>query len=99
MARDLQFAGESQDGCCRFDVGRTFREDLYAEYKAHRSPMPDDLKLQIPMIHELLAAMRIPKIGIPGFEADDVIATWPVKARSRVDVFICSSDADCRQPS
>src|SRR6516162_8036935 len=49
---------------CAFDVaGPTFRDALYAEYKAHRAPMPDDLQLQIPEIHKLLEALRIPVLG------------------------------------
>ncbi len=82
-----------------FDVGEpTIRTELYADYKAHRAPMPDDLRLQIPMIHELLAAMRVPTVGIAGYEADDVIATLArVGAERGLDVFICSSDKDCRQ--
>ena len=84
---------------CAFDVaGPTFRDEIYPEYKAHRSPMPDDLQLQIPLIHELLEGMRIPVLGVEGYEADDVIATL-AKAGERegIDVFICSSDKDCRQ--
>src|SRR5712692_8559890 len=47
-----------------FDLpGKTFREDIYPEYKAHRAPMPDDLQLQIPLIYELLEAMRMPMVG------------------------------------
>jgi DNA polymerase-1 len=82
-----------------FDVGEpTFRIETYAEYKAHRSPMPDDLRLQIPTIHEMIAAMRVPVVGVPGYEADDAIATVAVAAAQRgMDVLICSSDKDCRQ--
>src|SRR4029079_3492811 len=78
--------------CC--DVsGKTFRDDLYDAYKAHRSPMPDDLQLQIPLIYEMLAAMRIPLVSREGYEADDVIATLAVAGAERgLDVFICSSD-------
>lgn len=84
---------------CVFDLpGKTFRDEVYAEYKAHRAPMPDDLQLQIPMIHELLEAMRIPVLGVEGFEADDVIATLARLGEEKdMDVFICSSDKDCRQ--
>src|SRR6188768_3549634 len=59
FARDLQFLRSKKPAALLaiFDVGRNFREDVFAEYKAHRSPMPDDLRLQIPMIHELLKAM------------------------------------------
>src|SRR5947209_11617307 len=83
---------------CVFDApGKTFRDDLYAEYKAHRAPMPDDLQLQIPLIHELLDAMQVPVVSKPGFEADDLIATLArAGEQRRLDVFICSSDKDCR---
>src|SRR5262245_46637754 len=58
-----------------FDVaGKTFRDHLFPEYKAHRSPMPDDLQLQIPLIYEMLEAMRMPVVGVEGYEADDIIA-------------------------
>ena len=82
-----------------FDVGEpTLRTEVYAEYKAHRSPMPDDLRLQIPMIREMLGAMRVPVLGVPGYEADDVIATVAAAAEKQgLDVFICTSDKDCRQ--
>src|SRR5437763_1530532 len=82
-----------------FDVGEpTLRMDVYADYKAHRTPMPDDLRLQLPMIHEMLAAMRLPVLGVAGYEADDIIATLAVAAAERdIDVLICSSDKDCRQ--
>ena len=76
----------------------TFREALYQEYKAHRDPPPTDLLLQEPMIHEVLKAMRIPILGKPGFEADDVIATLARKGEERdLDVYLCTSDKDCRQ--
>jgi DNA polymerase-1 len=84
---------------CAFDVpGPTFRDHLYPEYKAHRAPMPDDLQLQIPEIHKLLEALRIPVVSQPGFEADDVIATLAkAGAEKGMDVFICTSDKDARQ--
>jgi DNA polymerase I len=84
---------------CVFDLpGPTFRDKIYAEYKAHRAPMPDDLQLQIPMIRELLAAMRIPVAAVENYEADDVIATLArIGERQGIDVYICSSDKDCRQ--
>src|SRR5947199_8590848 len=46
--------------CCFDASGPTFRDELYADYKAHRGPMPDDLQLQVPLIQEMLAAMRVP---------------------------------------
>jgi DNA polymerase-1 len=82
-----------------FDVaGPTFRDRLYPEYKAHRAPMPDDLQPQIALIHQLLEAMRVPILGQSGFEADDVIATVATAAAQRgLEVFICTTDKDCRQ--
>jgi DNA polymerase-1 len=84
--------------CC-FDMpGKTFRDDLYADYKAHRAPMPDDLQLQIPLIRQMLEAMRIPIVELPGFEADDILATLATAGAAQgMDVFLCSSDKDCRQ--
>lgn len=84
---------------CAFDVpGPTFRDRIYPEYKAHRPPMPDDLEPQIPMIRQFLDAMRVPVLGQAGFEADDLIATVATAASHRgLEVFICTSDKDCRQ--
>jgi DNA polymerase-1 len=82
-----------------FDVaGPTFREAIAADYKAHREAMPDDLQLQIPLIRQVLEAMRIPVLGVEGYEADDLIATLAtIGAKRGLDVLICSSDKDCRQ--
>jgi len=78
--------------------GATFRDALYAEYKAHRAPMPDDLQTQIPMICQMLEGMRIPVLGKDGFEADDLIATLAFAAGQRgLDVLVCTNDKDCRQ--
>src|SRR5262249_43201847 len=63
--------------------GRTFRDAIYKEYKAHRSPAPDDLQTQIPMICQMLEAMHIPVLGEDGYEADDVIATVAAVAAQR----------------
>jgi DNA polymerase-1 len=84
--------------CC-FDVaGPTFRDELYKEYKAHRAPMPDDLSMQVPMIRQLLEAMRVPVLGMAGYEADDLLATLARVGDERgLDVYLCTSDKDCRQ--
>lgn len=82
-----------------FDApGDTFRSNLSAEYKAQRKPPADDLVAQFPLLDELLAAARVPVLRIPGYEADDVIATL-AKAGEALDmnVLICTSDKDCRQ--
>ena len=55
---------------CAFDLpGQTFRSEIYAEYKANRSEMPDDLKPQIAFVHELLEAFGITRLSLPGYEA------------------------------
>ncbi|MFC6006142.1 DNA polymerase I [Angustibacter luteus] len=79
-----------------FDVSRqTFRSEEYAEYKAGRSKTPDEFKGQISLLHEVLAALRIPVIEKEGFEADDVIATLTTQAAAQgLDVLICSGDRD-----
>ena len=59
-----------------FDAkGKTFRHEIFSEYKAHRPPMPDDLRCQIEPLHACIKALGIPLISIPGVEADDVIGT------------------------
>src|SRR5262249_42145511 len=61
---------------CTFDRSEpTFRAALYPDYKAHRPPPPDDLQLQIPLIHQALEPLGIPGLSLPGFEADDLMAT------------------------
>ncbi|QJW94114.1 DNA polymerase I [Frigoriglobus tundricola] len=76
----------------------TFREKIDATYKAHRDPPPDDLLLQEPLIQQVMEAMRIPFLIAPGYEADDVMATVSSEAAARgLDVFLCTSDKDCRQ--
>lgn len=84
---------------CVFDMpGPTFRDKIAADYKANRAPMPDDLQLQIPLIRQVLEGMRIPILGMEGYEADDLIATLAHRGSERgLEVFICSSDKDCRQ--
>jgi DNA polymerase-1 len=82
-----------------FDTGEpTFRDKMYKEYKAHREPPPPDLLVQEPMIDQVLEAMRIPLLRAPGYEADDIIATLAAQAAAKgCDVFLCTSDKDCRQ--
>ena len=84
---------------CVFDAkGRTFRDDIYAEYKANRSPMPDDLTLQIAPIHEVVAALGWPILEIEGIEADDVIGILARQARERgVRTVISTGDKDLAQ--
>jgi DNA polymerase-1 len=82
-----------------FDVGgKTFRHELYSEYKAHRSAPPEDLPPQIPLIHRLVDTFRIPKLLVKGVEADDVLATMAARARAAgFDVVIVTGDKDLMQ--
>ena len=101
FARDLLFLrGLRPDYLvCAFDRAEpTFRSAIFPQYKAHRDEMPSDLQLQLPLIHRLLDAMNLPVISAAGFEADDVLATLSVAGAARgLEVFLCSSDKDCRQ--
>ena len=85
--------------CIVFDSKeKTFRHELYSEYKAHRPPMPDDLSIQIPHIHNLVETYRIKKIAIPGYEADDIIATLvKIGEKKDKDVIIITGDKDLMQ--
>ena len=81
-----------------FDLGRTFRHDDYAEYKANRAEMPDDLRVQFGRIYELLAAMDIPTYSAEGYEADDVLAALAQQAEAEgVDTLIVTGDTDTFQ--
>ena len=84
---------------CVFDVrGKTFREDLYPDYKANRAAMPDDLALQIEPIHRAVAALGWPVIGVEGVEADDVIGTLAELAQAHdVHTVISTGDKDLAQ--
>ena len=82
-----------------FDArGKTFRHDIYEEYKAHRPPMPDDLKAQIEPLHQLVKALGFPLISVEGVEADDVIGTLAVRAtQQQKDMLISTGDKDLAQ--
>jgi len=84
---------------CIFDApGKTFRDDLYPEYKANRSPMPDDLRSQIEPIHEVVKLMGWPVLCVPDIEADDVIGTLArTAAQQGVEVIVSSGDKDLSQ--
>ncbi|MCP5043761.1 MAG: DNA polymerase I [bacterium] len=77
--------------------GGSFRKELYSEYKANRDATPEDLSAQIPLIRELIDAHNIPCIEVPGFEADDVIATLVARAPEDTRVSIISTDKDLMQ--
>lgn len=82
-----------------FDAkGKTFRNDMYKEYKANRPPMPDDLRQQIEPIHNIIKAMGLPLICVPGVEADDVIGTLSEQATALgIDTIISTGDKDMAQ--
>jgi DNA polymerase-1 len=81
-----------------FDTGRTFRDDRYPEYKATREKMPDDLRIQIDRIREVVKAFGIPILEADGFEADDVLGTVANQASSEgVTVIILTGDRDLLQ--
>ena len=82
-----------------FDAkGKTFRNDIYADYKAHRPPMPDELREQIEPIHNIIRAMGLPLLIIDGVEADDVIGTLAAQAEaSNSKVIVSTGDKDMAQ--
>ena len=82
-----------------FDAkGKTFRHDMYSEYKANRPPMPEDLVQQIEPIHKIISLMGIKLIMIPGVEADDVIGTLAEQARQKkLNAVISTGDKDMTQ--
>jgi DNA polymerase-1 len=82
-----------------FDApGRTFRDDLFDQYKAHRAPMPDDMRSQIQPLFDIVAAMGLPLLRVPGVEADDVIGTLATQAANKgFQVIISTGDKDMAQ--
>lgn len=82
-----------------FDAkGKTFRDEMYAEYKAQRPPMPDDLRQQVEPLHEIIRAMGLPMFIEPGVEADDVIGTLARQAeKACCNVIISTGDKDIAQ--
>ncbi|MCR6474619.1 DNA polymerase I [Variovorax sp. ZS18.2.2] len=84
---------------CIFDApGKTFRDDWYPEYKANRSPMPDDLRSQIDPVHEVVKLLGWPVLSVPDVEADDVIGTLAkIAAAQGVEVIVSSGDKDLSQ--
>ncbi|RMG36941.1 MAG: DNA polymerase I [Gammaproteobacteria bacterium] len=82
-----------------FDApGKTFRDEMYADYKANRPPMPEELGAQIERLHQIVEAMGLPLLVIEGVEADDVIGTLARQAEERgMDVLISTGDKDMAQ--
>jgi DNA polymerase-1 len=99
MLRRLQKDYPSSVVVVIFDAkGKTFRDDIYPDYKANRPSMPDDLRLQIEPIHRIVRAMGLPLLMIEGVEADDVIGTLAHQAtQQQVDVVVSTGDKDMAQ--
>lgn len=99
MLRKLLKDYQPQQIAVVFDAkGKTFRDDLFAEYKQQRPPMPDDLKAQIEPLHAVVKAMGLPLIMIEGVEADDVIGTLAKQAeKAGIPTLISTGDKDLAQ--
>ncbi|MCP5233087.1 MAG: DNA polymerase I [Zoogloeaceae bacterium] len=99
MLRRLESDYKAEYRACVFDAkGKTFRDDLYPEYKSHRPPMPDDLRAQIAPLHEAVEAEGWPLLVVDGVEADDVIGTLTRQAaEAGWEVVISTGDKDLTQ--
>ena len=99
MIKSLMNAYPDSHVAVVFDAkGKTFRNDMYKEYKAHRPPMPDDLRSQIEPIHQIIRAMGLPLISVTGVEADDVIGTLAQQAWAlEMPTLISTGDKDLAQ--
>ncbi len=99
MLKQMQKKYTTTNWVCVFDAkGKTFRDEIYPEYKANRRETPDELKVQFPYIHELIADLGIPVIIQDGVEADDVIATIAKKyAALGYQILIATGDKDFAQ--
>lgn len=99
MLRSMMRQFASERIAVVFDAkGKTFRDEMYSEYKANRPPMPDDLRCQIEPLYQVIRAMGLPLISIPGVEADDVIGTLAYQAsKAGMPVLISTGDKDMAQ--
>ncbi|MDH5516978.1 MAG: DNA polymerase I [Gammaproteobacteria bacterium] len=99
MLKKLQDEYQPESMAVIFDAkGKTFRHDLYQDYKANRPPMPDDLREQIEPLHQLVQALGYPMLVVEGVEADDVIGTLAKKAtESGAEMLISTGDKDMAQ--
>lgn len=99
MMQKLRKDVRADYAACVFDAkGPTFRDALYPEYKAQRSPMPDDLRSQVEPIHEVVRLLGWKVLDVPGVEADDVIGTLACMASKQgIEVIISSGDKDLSQ--
>ena len=99
MLQSLRKEVPADYAACVFDAkGPTFRNEIYPQYKAQRSPMPDDLRTQIEPIHEVVRLLGWRVLAVPGVEADDVIGTLAVTAAKQgIEVIVSSGDKDLAQ--
>ena len=99
MLRSLLLQYQPTHVAVVFDAkGKTFRDELFEDYKSHRPPMPDDLRAQIEPLHEMVRAMGLPLMAVSGVEADDVIGTLAREAESvGRPVLISTGDKDMAQ--
>ncbi|AFP85473.1 DNA polymerase I [secondary endosymbiont of Heteropsylla cubana] len=99
MLRSLMIKWQPSQIAVIFDApNKTFRHQLFKDYKAHRAPMPDDLISQIKPLHDMIKAMGLSLLEINGFEADDIIGTLAIAAeRSGLEVLISTGDKDMAQ--
>ncbi|HEY7799590.1 MAG TPA: DNA polymerase I [Hyphomonadaceae bacterium] len=99
LLEDLKAGEQPTHFACVFDAAKdTFRNELYSDYKAQRPPPPDDLIPQFPLVREAAIAFGTPALELPGFEADDIIATYARQAEARgARVSIVSADKDLMQ--
>src|SRR6201986_4377182 len=98
LLRDMQEDGPTHLAVVFDHSEKTFRNKLYADYKAHRPPAPEDLVPQFPLVREATRAFGVPCIELPGYEADDLIAAYACKVRDLGgEVVIVSSDKDLMQ--
>lgn len=99
MLRSLLLQYQPSHVAVVFDAkGKTFRDELFAEYKSHRPPMPDDLRAQIEPLHQMVKSMGLPLLVVPGVEADDVIGTLALEAeKAGHAVLISTGDKDMAQ--
>ena len=99
LRNDGKLSAGAHRGAVIFDApGPTFRDDWYPEYKATRKAMPDDLRAQIPVIHDMVRALGWPLVVVAGIEADDVIGTLAVRAGQRgMKTVVATGDKDLAQ--
>lgn len=78
--------------------GKSFRADLYSEYKANRPPMPEDLKIQLEYVEKLVKGLGLPIVSVAGVEADDVLGSYATDAQEKgLQTVICTGDKDLAQ--